>query len=234
MAAASEGSYLAGVVEALRAQWPGNRSVRIVCHGHSVPAGYTFTPVVDTFGAYPHLLHRGLKQRFPFAVVNVIVTAVGGEHSEAGAERFEREVLSHRPDVLTIDYGLNDPRVGLERAGAAWERMIAAALEREVKVLLLTPTASLALLPEGPAAERESLQAHAGLIRELAGRRGVGLVDSLAAFVRRSRSRPLSELMSWYNHPNRRGHALVARELLRWFPVKCGRSGAEAGSPGGA
>ena len=33
--------------------------------GHSVPAGYFAIPFVDTFNAYPHLLHLGLKQRFP-------------------------------------------------------------------------------------------------------------------------------------------------------------------------
>ena len=29
----------------------------------------------------------------------------------------------------------------------------------------------------------------------------------------------LSDLLSWSNHPNRAGHELVARELLRWFPI---------------
>jgi hypothetical protein len=108
MSGASQTSYLAGVVEILKQHWPDNRAVNIVCHGHSVPAGYFATPMVDTFGAYPHLLHRELKHRFPFSVVNVIVTAVGGESSASGADRFEAEVLCHRPDVLTIDYGLND------------------------------------------------------------------------------------------------------------------------------
>ena len=101
-------TYLADVSATLQKQWPDNRIVNIVCHGHSVPAGYFDTPVVDAFNAYPHLLHRGLKSRFPWAVINVIVTAIGGENSEAGAERFDRDVLSLRPDVVTIDYGLND------------------------------------------------------------------------------------------------------------------------------
>src|SRR5512145_606408 len=108
--------YLDGVVSELSRQWPQNRTVHIVCHGHSVPAGYFRTPVVDTFNAYPHLLHRGLKERFPYAVVNVVVTAIGGENSEAGAKRFERDVLAMRPDVVTIDYGLNDRGIGLSRA----------------------------------------------------------------------------------------------------------------------
>ncbi|MEK5235702.1 hypothetical protein NST99_08380 [Paenibacillus sp. FSL L8-0470] len=34
----------------------GERTLNIVCHGHSVPSGYFATPIVDTFHAYPHLL----------------------------------------------------------------------------------------------------------------------------------------------------------------------------------
>ena len=45
--------------------WPENRTLFIVCHVHSVPSGYFATPVVDTFHAYPPLLHRGLKHASP-------------------------------------------------------------------------------------------------------------------------------------------------------------------------
>ena len=133
-------SYLADLRAELKGHWPENRTVTIVCHGHSVPAGYGATPFVDTFNAYPHLLHRGLKARFPFAVINVIVTAIGGENSAAGAERFERDVLMHRPDVVTIDYGLNDRGIGLEAASEAWGSMIERALAEGMRVVLLTPT----------------------------------------------------------------------------------------------
>ena len=56
-------TYLADVSQAMGVQWPKNHAITIVCHGHSVPAGYFKTPIVDTFNAYPHLLHLGLKQR---------------------------------------------------------------------------------------------------------------------------------------------------------------------------
>ena len=35
-----------------------NHTVNLVCHGHSVLAGYFKTPEVRTFDAYPYLLHR--------------------------------------------------------------------------------------------------------------------------------------------------------------------------------
>ena len=71
-AAAERTNYLAGLSTAMQVLWPKNRTITIVCHGHSVPSGYFRTPVVDTFNAYPHLLHLGLKERFPNAVINVI------------------------------------------------------------------------------------------------------------------------------------------------------------------
>lgn len=80
-------SYLAPVVAELQKQWPKNRTVNLVFHGHSVPAGYFRTPTVDSLHAYPGLVRQGLAERFPFGVINVIVTAIGGENSAAGAAR---------------------------------------------------------------------------------------------------------------------------------------------------
>lgn len=207
--------YLLSVTTELSRQWPQNRTVNIVCHGHSVPAGYFRTPVVDTFNAYPHLLHRGLKERFPYAVVNVIVTAIGGENSESGAKRFERDVVALRPDVVTIDYGLNDRGIGLPRAQDTWKAMIAQAKAAGVRVILLTPTPDMAAHLDDPA---DPLNQHAEQIRRLARDNGVALVDSLARFQDRVHAgEPLESFMSQGNHPNRKGHEIVAAELLRWF-----------------
>lgn len=219
MPLADERTYLAPILDAMRTHWPENRTVNVVCHGHSVPAGYFATPMVDTFNAYPHILHLGLKHRFPFAVVNVIVTAIGGENSESGAERFEYDVLTHRPDVVTIDYGLNDRVMGLERAEEAWRRMIDGSLARDAAVILLTPTHDTTQTPGAPDDEREILPRHADLIRRLAEDYEVGLADGFLAFSNYAADHCLTDLLSWSNHPNRRGHELVARELLRWFPA---------------
>jgi hypothetical protein len=78
-------TYLNPLLDEMALQWPHNRCINVVCHGHSVPAGFFATPFVNTFDAYPHLLHRMIKERFPFATVNVIVTAIGGETSQRGA-----------------------------------------------------------------------------------------------------------------------------------------------------
>lgn len=217
MSIANSSSYLSDVVSQLKRQWPDNRAVNIVCHGHSVPAGYFATPMVDTFNAYPHLLHVALKQRFPFAVVNVIVTAIGGENSGAGCERFARDVLTHRPDVVTMDYGLNDRGMGLTDAATAWRKMIEQALAASCKVILLTPTFDVTCRAGDTGADRGELARHADQIRQLAAEYAVGLADSSAAFSQYMQGGELDDLLSWPNHPNRRGHELVAQQLMRWF-----------------
>lgn len=216
-ATADPATYLAPEVSELVREWPRNRTITIVCHGHSVPAGYFKTPVVDSFNAYPTLLHRALKERFPHAVINVIVTAIGGEDAAAGAARFEREVLNHRPDVVCLDYSLNDRRLGLEVARKSWVAMITQAQVAGVKVMLLTPTPDTRARLDDPT---DVLVQHAAQVRELAAAHGTGLVDSLARFqAELARGTPLDSLLSQINHPNARGHGLVANALLEWFPA---------------
>lgn len=219
MTIAENTSYLSELTEVLRAHWPDNRTVNIVCHGHSVPAGYFATPMVDTMNAYPHLLHVALKHRFPFAVINVIVTAIGGEASEAGAERFERDVLCHRPDIITIDYGLNDRGMGLEKAHASWSSMIESGLASGAKLLLLTPTPDSTQAPAYHGEDKNLLVDHAKQIKNLAAKHKIGLADSLDACMQHCSQQDLTDILSWSNHPNRSGHELVARELLHWFPA---------------
>jgi acyl-CoA thioesterase-1 len=207
--------YLAEFSRLARVDWPENRLLNVVCHGHSVPSGYFQTPEIRTFESYPHLLHRWLCRRFPHASINVIVTAIGGETSAKGAARFARDVLPHRPDVITIDYALNDRGDGLECARRAWSEMIRAAQAAGVPVILLTPTPDQAASLEDPA---DPLMQHAAQVRALAGEFGTGLVDSLALFRERvAAGVPLPALMSSGNHPNLRGHRLVARALQKWF-----------------
>lgn len=208
-------SYLAETKRELSAAWPHNRTIHVVCHGHSVPAGYFKTPVVDSLNAYPHLVHVGLKGRYPNAVLNVVVTAIGGETSAQGAERFERDVLAFAPAVVLIDYGLNDRRIGLEAAEGAWRKMIELAKSRGVKVLLLTPTGDTSARMGAP---DDPLTLHAAQIRRLAAENEVGLVDSFGATMAYlATGGRLGDLMSQSNHPNRKGHELVAEEILKWF-----------------
>jgi len=117
---------------------------------------------------------------------------------------------------VTIDYGLNDRGLGLERTRTNLVSMIKKAQEQNVAVILLTPTADTNAKVDNP---NDPLNQQAELIRSLSEEYRVGLVDSLAAFQAAIKSgAKLDDLMSQGNHPNRKGHDLVAERLLEWFP----------------
>lgn len=195
------------VMSAMELKWPENKAVHIVFHGHSVPSGYHKTPEVRTFESYPHLFHVWLKERYPHAVINVMVTAIGGEDSVAGSARFERDVLPLRPDLIFIDYALNDRRKPLEQVETAWRSMIQTSKKHRIPVILLTPTGDETADMNDPA---DPLRQRADLIRRLAAEEGVLLADVSAAWQAELKSgTPQSELLSQVNHPNLRGHKIA-------------------------
>ncbi len=208
-------AYLHEVKKELSTVFPNNRRINLVFHGHSVPSGYWSRQEVHTLESYPHLLLGKLKQEYPHAVINIIVTAIGGEYAEKGQTRFTSDVVPHKPDVLFIDYALNDMGIGLERSRAAWQKMIEEALRLYMKVILVTPSPDQRQDLKDP---NNVLAQHAKQIRELAATYKVGLADPYAAFEKIAKKEGTVEpYMSHVNHPNEKGHNLIAEELFKWF-----------------
>ena len=165
--------------------------------------------------AYPALVHKQIKEMYPYAVVNIIVTAIGGENAVQGVKRFDNEVMIHKPDVLVIDYALNDRRAGLAEAYYAWDKMIKKAKSKNIKVILLTPSPDLRVDYTDPGNE---LKQHTDQIIGLARENKVGLVDSYKAFeFLYTDIKNLKKYMSQVNHPNEKGHELIANEISYWF-----------------
>lgn len=207
--------YLNDLKIELKKEWPQNRTINIVFHGHSVPAGYFKTPEVNTLSSYPYLVLKKIKSIYPLAVVNVINTSIGGENSLQGAKRFNEQVLTHQPDVLFIDYALNDRRAGLEKSYIAWNEMIKKAKSSNIKVILITPSPDQSVNYKNPENE---LKKHSDQIRKLALENKVGLVDSYQAFeFLYSDPEELEKYMSQVNHPNKKGHEIIAEEIIKWF-----------------
>ncbi len=134
---------------------------------------------MHTLEAYPNLVLKKLKAIYPLAVINIIVTAIGGENSVSGAKRFESEVLTHKPDVVVIDYTGNDTGAGLEKSKESWETMIKLALKNDVKIILVTPGVDQRIdinAPDNP------YQQHALQVRALAAKYHVGIADPFSIF----------------------------------------------------
>jgi len=215
VASAQTSEYLKEIKDELQKKWPANRTINLVFHGHSVPSGYFRTPEVRTLDAYPYLVLQELKKRYPYAVVNVITTSIGGENSARGEKRFKSDVLTHKPDVLFIDYALNDRKLGLAESRRHMEKMIQQALKKKIKVILLTPSAdqTVNLLQPG-----NELELFATQLRELATEYHIGVADSYAQFKHLlEEKKDMSAYMAQSNHPNRQGHELIAEEIMKYF-----------------
>jgi lysophospholipase L1-like esterase len=206
--------YLDSIKHTFTKKWPQSRTVNLVFHGHSVPTGYFSGSNVFTFDSYPYLTLKKIKENSKTAIVNIITTSIGGENAVQGDKRFETEVLNHRPDVLFIDYALNDRKNGLETSLKAWESMIEKALKYGTKVIILTPTPDT---KEDILADEATLQKHSEQIRALAQKYKIGLVDSYAAFKTLAKTEDLKKYMSQNNHPNAAGHEVVAQLIYEYF-----------------
>ncbi len=211
---ADTATYLAGVRTELKAVWPKNRTINLVFHGHSVPAGFWHDHEVHTLESYPNLVLRRLKKQYPYAVINVIVTAIGGENAVKGETRMEQEVLPHRADVLFIDYALNDRFSDINKVREAWEKMIRAAQARHIPVILLTPSPDQRIDITDPA---NPLEPHVQQIRSLAAQYHTGLADPYPVFQQLTKAGKQKDYMSHVNHPNEAGHEVIAAEIMKWF-----------------
>ncbi|MEN8678486.1 MAG: SGNH/GDSL hydrolase family protein [Akkermansiaceae bacterium] len=199
----------------LRKKWPKNRTVNIVFHGHSVPSGYHRTPRVKPFESYPHLFRQALAKRYPHAVFNVITTTIGGENSVEGAARFSKDVLSHRPDLILIDYALNDRRLPIDDVKKAWRAMIDEAKASQIPLILITPTGATNADFSNPA---DPLTIRAELLRKLAREADVMLADVSSAWLAAIKSgTPQKDLLSQSNHPNPRGHEIASSVITQTF-----------------
>lgn len=211
--------YLKQEVAQLNKVWPANRTINIVCHGHSIPCGYTANHVVRMLDAYPHILHELLTKRFPMAVMNVIVSGVGGEASVSGAKRMNEDVLCYKPSIITIDYGRNDMFLPIKQVEDSWRIMIEKSLENEVKVILITPAPDSGQIYYEKEKRLNSDEVLAKLIRNLAKEYEIGLADVTKTFAKRMTAGDVvNDYLISLNHLNRDGHNLIAKEILQWFP----------------
>jgi acyl-CoA thioesterase I len=211
----AQDDYLGVIKNELQKKWPQNRVINLVFHGHSVPAGYFKTPDVRTMDSYPQLVLEAVKKKYPLATVNVITTAIGGENSTQGLKRFKKTVLNHRPDVLFIDYALNDRKMGLQQSAKNWRKMIRMALKKNARIILLTPSPDQR---DEWAKDGSELDQFTQQIKALAAENKIGIVDSFKKFRELvNAGKNIQDYMSQSNHPNRQGHQLIADEIMRYF-----------------
>lgn len=180
-------------------------SPQIVFYGTSLTASEDWTaPLLEK-----------LEAEFP-GQIRSINTAVGGKESVWGLENFSENVLAHRPDVLFLEFCVNDAvdrfHISVETARANLESMIAqvrtAFPDCEIILQLMNPVIDRPLGHDGA---RTQLLEHQQSWREAAELHGLRIIDHMPAWnalLARDENR-FREFVADGLHPNRAGYEEV-------------------------
>lgn len=149
--------------------------VTVVYLGESTTAG----------GYWPALFTRGLQDLYPRSVVEGINVGIGGENILGGLPRLESDVFSKNPDLVIIEYVINDssmnyhhdPRKGPGPVEMAHRELTAKVRERG-GIDLVYLTANMGNPAFGPAFSFENFRRMADFYRSLCDEVGAAFVDA--------------------------------------------------------
>lgn len=194
----------------------GSSPVTIVCLGDSVTGVYYHT---GGRRAYPEMLEIAIRMAKPQAQVKVINAGISGHTTTQGLARLDRDVLQHKPVLVTVSFGLNDVvRVPEEQFVANLETLVARCREAKTQVVLCTPNA---VITTG-SRPVEKVSRYCDKIRELGRALNVLVCDQFAAgeSLRAKDAWAWRLTMSDEIHPNMDGHKRMAQELCRTITGK--------------
>lgn len=183
----------------------------IVCLGDSVTGVYYHT---GGRRAYPEMLEVAIKKALPKANVKVINAGISGHSTTEGLARLDRDVLDHKPDLVTISFGLNDMgRLSEEQFRTNLETLVARIREAKAKVVLCTPN-SVITTASRPI---EKLKRYCDVIHAISRSLNVPVCDQFAAgeALRARDAWAFRCTLSDEIHPNMDGHKRMAEELCR-------------------
>jgi lysophospholipase L1-like esterase len=189
-----------------------------------------------------------LREAFPND--EIVNAGVGGNTTVAGLARMEKDVLARDPDLVIVQFGINDAAVDVWRKPPAtasrvsrkrYEKNLREMVDRlrrgEAEVILMTPnpccwTPKLKEAyghppydPDDPNGFNAFLSEYAEAARRVARDKKVRLVDVYAAYQAHAAGDgcSLADLLLDGMHPNARGHELAGRLLVKEIGAMAGR-----------
>ncbi len=161
-------------IAALRAGKPQH----VVIYGTSLSKG----------GAWVPQLQQTLDARFP-GLVKLTNSARGGQHSGWGAAHVDSAVVALKPDVVFIEFAINDAVTRFDlsldtirrNVDTILDRVAAASPRCEIILQIMNPAVGK---PPGDPSHRRDQDAYQQIYRDAAQRRGLLLVDHSIAWNR--------------------------------------------------
>ncbi|MGD0953292.1 MAG: SGNH/GDSL hydrolase family protein [Methanotrichaceae archaeon] len=185
-------------------------NVTIVAYGDSITAGYAVRR------SFPTFWKDMLVQKYPGVRIELINSGVSGDTTMDGLARLDWAVLSYEPDLVTINFGINDCvfGLGLEEFESNLVEMIRRIRAGPASEILLLSSQPL----ETPPYDRLVLDYYHAIER-VAKEMDVGFVDIYGAWMDRVKAgTPLGSLIiPGLDHPNEAGYRIIAEELMKLF-----------------
>jgi len=198
--------------------------VKIVCWGDSVTVGGdASTPEAR----YPAVFEKRLKAKFPDAKIDVDAIAVGGSNSRQWLwpDRFPgrpgcdwQRIADARPDLVTIEF-VNDAYMSPEQVGEMYGEILGRLKALEAEVILITPHFTMPRMMGFRTLREPERRPYVLALRRFAASRGLALADATARWEHlwKEGLPYVTLLRNGINHPDDRGHALFADELMGCF-----------------
>ncbi|MCB9922163.1 MAG: hypothetical protein H6822_08270 [Planctomycetaceae bacterium] len=187
------------------------QAVRIVCFGDSVTGVYYHT---GSRRAYTDMLGIALRRVAPQAQVEMINAGISGHTTVNALARIDRDVLSHKPDLVTVMFGLNDmTRVPLGEYRANLKEIVTKCQTAGSEVVLATP--NNVINTDGRPTDK--LIQYCDAVREVGRELSVPVCDTYRELdaVRAYDAFDWRLLMSDAIHPNMDGHKRLAIALAQ-------------------
>ena len=112
--------------------------ITIVAFGDSVTHG-ALNGEINYETVYWNRLRRKILEVRNYVPVNVINAGIGGITASGSLGRIESQVLTHRPDLIIVCFGLNDVNDPLERYLSALRTIFEKCLASGADVIFMTP-----------------------------------------------------------------------------------------------
>lgn len=186
---------------------------KLIAYGDSISAGGEASTEDLRF---QNRYGKTLQKRFPKAEVTVECGATGGDHTGHGVARLEEKVLTRKPDLVLLAFGMNDHNlapygVPLEQFEANLNEIIAKIRDRTGAEIILLST-----FPPNPdwAFGSHQMEKYAEVTRRVAEKRKCAYADLYSVWqIALVRKDPSSLLGNNINHPNDFGHWLYLQAL---------------------
>ena len=162
---------------------------------------------------------EGWRRAFPKSKIDFVNAGIGATGSDIGAFRLRRDVLSKKPDVVVVEFSVNDDNT----------RNRAESYEGIVRQLLKAPGGIAVMLLGMVSKSGDSAQEWHGKVAAHYGVPFVSYRDALYPFVKDG-SVSWSDISPDSVHPNDVGHAYAAA-LLNWTMERHYRRWVDCGRP---